>query len=1024
MASDRNLKIVFQSDATQVKKDLAQLLRETEQYGQGLQRVQQFAEQLKARIIAFGQAAVATGGQFEQLMARLRTALGSEGAAQSAFKTIQAFAATTPYEVSQVTEAFISLQNRGIKPTNDTLRKLGDIAGSQGKPLQQIVEALLDATQGEGERLKEFGIKASFAGEKATISFKNVNKTVEKTPESITKAILAIGEMKGVAGGMELQAATLTGKMSNLSDATDSVSRVIFELVQGPLKSVVDAATGTINAFLAFPPVFQKAVLVTGALTAAIVTLTTAAIAFELANGRMLISQTLLAAAKLKDVAVTGTLTAAQTTYAVVTRSATEAQLAQAQAFAVGALKVGLFAAALASLALAADTYLKVDAGAKKIRDSTESVEKALAGLAEVRANNAKGVAKAIADSQLEAAGYKRTREEIGGLQRFLDDYIRGPLPFLATATEASVSRQKVAFSDLALQVDKTLESFYGVKARGLAKANKDELEAQKKAIEASIGALEQSIPVDAADAAAKRERMLVLQKAKKELDALTAATEQNAKATEKALKKLKELLDETLATVKASETERLIATQRALNAGIITEEEAAQQRADIKRKSLEAELVATQDQLRKIEALPKDSDPEQEKARQQQIVSIRQKTLDLTLNLAENEGQQLERLKQRQIKTAEEAKAKRIKAIEDTANAEKRRSDSAIAGLEREKSAFDSVLSIMEQQNKLAQSRIDLQKAYSAYEQTLTTNQIDSLKRASDIRKQLDDGSIQNAEQRSALEKEFLQLTGNSSLTQLQVLQRRQQQEDKLAAQQASARAAEQAAQRTALENEIRRNKLIAERAVLEARIAEIRAKQQEVDAKKELEVALQSNDQQKIANAKVLYGLSRDGVNLAADNVKLSRAALADQTELAANSRTQLQVEQATANAAAQAADNTRENAQTEEIIKSGGYAGDNKRFDVYSSQGYQPPFTVIRPSEQLIKDALLTTTSPSASINLGASVTEILSQLKTMNSNLAAAASAPKTLNVSSPQPVTDAAKIWGDITYNSVFAAGLG
>lgn len=69
---------------------------------------------MSAATIALGQSAIATGSEFEQLMARLKTTLGSQGAAEAAFKTIQQFSATTPFQVSEVTEAFISLHNRGI----------------------------------------------------------------------------------------------------------------------------------------------------------------------------------------------------------------------------------------------------------------------------------------------------------------------------------------------------------------------------------------------------------------------------------------------------------------------------------------------------------------------------------------------------------------------------------------------------------------------------------------------------------------------------------------------------------------------------------------------------------------------------------------------------------------------------------------------------------------------------------------------------------------------------------------------
>ena len=66
------------------------------------------------------------------------------------------FAKKTPYELTELTESFIKFTNRGIKVTANELTKFGDLASSQGKSFDQLTEAVLDATGGDFERLKEF----------------------------------------------------------------------------------------------------------------------------------------------------------------------------------------------------------------------------------------------------------------------------------------------------------------------------------------------------------------------------------------------------------------------------------------------------------------------------------------------------------------------------------------------------------------------------------------------------------------------------------------------------------------------------------------------------------------------------------------------------------------------------------------------------------------------------------------------------------------------------------------------------
>jgi len=204
----------------------------------------QLTAQASQAFTGLASSALQTNLQFEKLRTTLKTTLGSEGAADRAFATIQSFAASTPFQVSQVTEAYISLKNRGLEPTNKLLTELGDLAGSQGKDLQQVIEAFLDATTGEFERLKEFGIQASSSGDQVTLAFKGVSQTVAKTPEAIAKVISSFGELKGVAGGMEAQAQTLGGQLSNLQDNADRVAVTLG----GPFLDVLNKALTSFNS--------------------------------------------------------------------------------------------------------------------------------------------------------------------------------------------------------------------------------------------------------------------------------------------------------------------------------------------------------------------------------------------------------------------------------------------------------------------------------------------------------------------------------------------------------------------------------------------------------------------------------------------------------------------------------------------------------------------------------------------------------------------------------------------------------
>ncbi len=187
-------------------------------------------------------AVIQTTATFEKFKAVLTNTLGSQRAAAEAFDLITKTAATTPFSLEQVTEAYIKLANRGLKPTELALKSFADIAASQGKELDQFVEAALDATQGEFERLKEFGIKASKSGEQITFAFKGIKESVENTPEAINAFLIALGQVEGVAGSTDSISQTLSGTWSNLGDnagqLANALGTILLPVINGLLKGV------------------------------------------------------------------------------------------------------------------------------------------------------------------------------------------------------------------------------------------------------------------------------------------------------------------------------------------------------------------------------------------------------------------------------------------------------------------------------------------------------------------------------------------------------------------------------------------------------------------------------------------------------------------------------------------------------------------------------------------------------------------------------------------------------------------
>ena len=172
--------------------------------------------------------------EFDVLNASLVTVTGSSTAAQREFAWIKEFAATTPFALNEVTGAFIKLKALGLDATEETLRSYGNTASAFGKSLEQFIEAVADASTGEFERLKEFGIKAKKDGEVVSLTFQGLTTTIGNNAREITKYLDEIGNNQ-FAGAMQRRAESLDGALSNLSDTWDELFRTVSQNNAGGL---------------------------------------------------------------------------------------------------------------------------------------------------------------------------------------------------------------------------------------------------------------------------------------------------------------------------------------------------------------------------------------------------------------------------------------------------------------------------------------------------------------------------------------------------------------------------------------------------------------------------------------------------------------------------------------------------------------------------------------------------------------------------------------------------------------------
>lgn len=189
--------------------------------------------------------------EFDKLNAGLITATGSSEKAAVAFEALQQFAAKTPYDLGQAVEGFTQLVNLGLTPSERALVSYGNTASAMGKDLSQMIGAVADASTGEFERLKEFGIKAKAEGDQVRVTFQGVTTSIGNNAAEIEAYLMALGENQ-FAGAMEARMDSLDGALSNLGDSWDQLFLKVSQSGVGDvIEDAVRMATAAIEELTA-----------------------------------------------------------------------------------------------------------------------------------------------------------------------------------------------------------------------------------------------------------------------------------------------------------------------------------------------------------------------------------------------------------------------------------------------------------------------------------------------------------------------------------------------------------------------------------------------------------------------------------------------------------------------------------------------------------------------------------------------------------------------------------------------------
>jgi hypothetical protein len=309
------------------------------------------------------------------------------------------------------------------------------------------------------------------------------------------------------------------------------------------------------------------------------------------------------------------------------------------------------------------------------------------------------------------------------------------------------------------------------------------------------------------------------------------------------------------------------------------------------------AEIEAEQERTKTLQNL-KFSDPDDIEANEGKIRVSKQKTAQLTLKALENQ------------RSLEQAVTEiRLRGLRNAADEAKNASEARIGQLTEELKRIELITGSLDRQDKLRKAQLDLSNAQTALATTGGQIELDNLTRALEIRKRLSDAQT-SPEVKAVLAQQLAILTGKPNTSEAEIAAQKVRAENQLQQIKRQGLVLEQAIARQTLETDLQRNRLAAERLVIESKNAALASQQAQNEAQNRLDQlrADPSADPQAIRNAEAQVQRTAQTSRQADQNVGASEANLAQQGQLETLARQSLDAQQLAAKAQFQAADAAR--------------------------------------------------------------------------------------------------------------------
>ncbi len=261
MANDPNIVINIKADGRQYRTEMGKAAKDTRQFSKDTEKFASSIRSSVAELNLMSGAAKAAGAVMagigvgvianqwldahrnaSRYEATLKTVFGSQAEAEEKLEWLRKL----PMDLEAAVNGLNKLKVSGLEPSREALISYANTAAALGKPLEQYIEAVADATMEQYERLNEFGIKFKREGDVIEAKFEGVTTTIGNNAQEIEAYLRNIGDVR-FADGLANQLDSLDGSFQQLGRSWDNFLEAIGD--SDFVKWAVQGASGGLDSW-------------------------------------------------------------------------------------------------------------------------------------------------------------------------------------------------------------------------------------------------------------------------------------------------------------------------------------------------------------------------------------------------------------------------------------------------------------------------------------------------------------------------------------------------------------------------------------------------------------------------------------------------------------------------------------------------------------------------------------------------------------------------------------------------------